>query len=519
MLKKSRNLLKYIISLFIISLGLSLASSSKCQSKIVKTSVEADRLKKLKASIEANPEQISAHEKFINAFNIQDPLLEEQYKIWMTRFPSSAIVPFIIGKTYYNKEDTRARVYLLKTVAIRPNLSEAWYFLSIDAMRWGDYNISREYMRKAAMYDPKNENYASKYAYSYKDVDPVKYDSLSLDVVRRFPNSEVAAGSLILLAKNSKNPGVKIAYYELLYKLFLNHHAENAGSLRFYYDFLINTNPQKAYEIALIISAEVKRDVLEWRHKTMIAKKFVDARYLLDSKRPEEALSVLKTIDLNNTWSVSFIAADETLILFKAEAADAANQTQTAYDSIASYYSKEPSDRLYATLLSYGARLHMDSNKVDKDILEIREKGAHMAMPFTLKNYLTSKEVSLSDYKGKVVLLTYWFPGCGPCRAEFPHFESVLKKFNSKEVIYLGINGVKEQDDYVIPFMKSTRYSFIPLKENINRNNGNLRAISYPTNYLIDQQGRIVFSNFMIDGTNERMLEIMIGELLENNTK
>ncbi len=79
--------------------------------------------------------------------------------------------------------------------------------------------------------------------------------------------------------------------------------------------------------------------------------------------------------------------------------------------------------------------------------------GAQQA-DFKLEPYLSYGQVSLSDYKGKVVLLTFWFPGCGPCRDEFPHFEKVLKGFREQPVSYVGINMARQQDSYVIPFVK-----------------------------------------------------------------
>ena len=134
---------------------------------------------------------------------------------------------------------------------------------------------------------------------------------------------------------------------------------------------------------------------------------------------------------------------------------------------------------------------------------------------FSLESYLADGKVSMKDYKGKVVLLTFWFPGCGPCRGEFPHFEKVLKNFNGQPVSYLGINIVRDQDAYVVPFVKSSKYSFTPLKD-VETNRQNLPVRGAPTNYLIDQDGKIIFKNFMIQNHDaELMLEDMIRLLLE----
>ena len=164
--------------------------------------------------------------------------------------------------------------------------------------------------------------------------------------------------------------------------------------------------------------------------------------------------------------------------------------------------------------MTYAAKLSIDSSTVDKDIRSLRDTKRIIADDLVFTEYGTSKKVRLSDYNGKVVLLTYWFPGCGPCRAEFPHFENVLKKFNKNEVVYLGINVFSDQDAFVLPFMSNTGYSFTPLKEGKNKDRGNLPAFAYPTNYLIDRKGKIAYTKFWTAKTTENRLEMMITDLL-----
>jgi thiol-disulfide isomerase/thioredoxin len=104
--------------------------------------------------------------------------------------------------------------------------------------------------------------------------------------------------------------------------------------------------------------------------------------------------------------------------------------------------------------------------------------------PFTLGLYTENKKVSLSDYRGKVVPLTFWFPGCGPCRGEFPHLEHVIDRFSRDSVVYLAIN------------VYGTR--------------------NMPTNYLIDRNGNVLFKKFQIEeDSGERTLELMIRSALD----
>jgi len=61
------------------------------------------------------------------------------------------------------------------------------------------------------------------------------------------------------------------------------------------------------------------------------------------------------------------------------------------------------------------------------------------APAFSLPN-LEGREVSLSDQRGKVVLLNYWYSGCFPCREETPDLIRLYQTHKDRGLIILGIN-------------------------------------------------------------------------------
>jgi len=280
-----------------------------------------------------------------------------------------------------------------------------------------------------------------------------------------------------------------------------------------YYYLLLSKDAQKAMEFAQTMS--LNKNVLrlnDWRDRCQTATDFVLAESLIDNNKPNSALKILDSIK-SKEYLYDNNIRKKTLLL-KAHAADANQQTQKAYDGLALSYSKLPEDEIRLSLIAYGAKLGLTEQQVLADVWKLRDATAIQATSFKLKNTLTKDTASIIDYKGKVVLLTYWFPSCGFCIEEFPHFENVIKKINSQHLAYVGLNVLPFQNNLVIAMMKLNNYSFIPLEDSPERKKGTLPTFGQPTNYLIDQTGKITFSNFIINEQNEHTLELMITELL-----
>jgi peroxiredoxin len=61
-------------------------------------------------------------------------------------------------------------------------------------------------------------------------------------------------------------------------------------------------------------------------------------------------------------------------------------------------------------------------------------------LDFTLKD-IQGKDVTLSDYRGRVILLNFWATWCGPCRIEIPGFVELYKTYRSRGLIVLGVSA------------------------------------------------------------------------------
>ena len=113
----------------------------------------------------------------------------------------------------------------------------------------------------------------------------------------------------------------------------------------------------------------------------------------------------------------------------------------------------------------------------------------NLAPDFQLPN-LDGQTVSLSDFRGKPVMLNFWASWCGPCRAEMPLIQEVFedKEWSDKGLTILAIN-IGEDRSTAERFMEDNGLSFpvlLDTSESVAREY-NIRYI--PTTFFIDKDG------------------------------
>jgi len=133
------------------------------------------------------------------------------------------------------------------------------------------------------------------------------------------------------------------------------------------------------------------------------------------------------------------------------------------------------------------------------------------APSFTLLD-TDGKEVSLSDYKGKIVILDFWATWCGPCKASFPAMKKALNKYEKgKEVKILFVNSKETAEDKlqaVKDLMEKNNYPFHVLMDDKNEVFESYGITLLPTKLIIDKAGNIRHRSFGFRGETELLDEL-----------
>ena len=121
------------------------------------------------------------------------------------------------------------------------------------------------------------------------------------------------------------------------------------------------------------------------------------------------------------------------------------------------------------------------------------------AADFTLTS-ISGEEITLSDYRGQVVLIDFWATWCPPCRNEIPHFNELYREYKEKGLMVIGVSLDRGGSKVVANFMESTEIIYpvvIGDRETPGVYQEYLRPDErggIPFTFLLDREGKIRYS-------------------------
>ncbi|WP_164123344.1 MULTISPECIES: TlpA family protein disulfide reductase [Sphingobacterium] len=142
-------------------------------------------------------------------------------------------------------------------------------------------------------------------------------------------------------------------------------------------------------------------------------------------------------------------------------------------------------------------------------------KPGRIAYNFSYEDH-TGNIVSMSDLKGKVVLIDVWATWCGPCRAQFPHLKRLKEEFNGQDLVMVGISVDEPKNkDKWRQLIKHENLEGVQLfAKNGYEISQFYKIKSIPRFILIDKEGKII--NADTPYPSDPALSILIQDILSN---
>ena len=107
---------------------------------------------------------------------------------------------------------------------------------------------------------------------------------------------------------------------------------------------------------------------------------------------------------------------------------------------------------------------------------------------FTLKN-LQGQDVTLSQLRGKVVLVNFWATWCGPCRLEMPDLNDFYSRFNSQGLVVLSITN--EESSKVSSFVNAIDYHTPVLLDSDSQAAKRFHVENLPRSFVFNRKGKL----------------------------
>lgn len=105
---------------------------------------------------------------------------------------------------------------------------------------------------------------------------------------------------------------------------------------------------------------------------------------------------------------------------------------------------------------------------------------------------LDGTKVTLSDLRGKIVLINMWATWCPPCRAEMPALEKSYEQYRDSGVVILGLNVTNQDSERDIPpFVEKFGLTFPILLDRDGSVSALYQLKGLPTTFFVNREGII----------------------------
>jgi len=132
------------------------------------------------------------------------------------------------------------------------------------------------------------------------------------------------------------------------------------------------------------------------------------------------------------------------------------------------------------------------------------------APDFTLYDLQSKKTVSLSDFRGKTILLRFWADWCPTCSLQMPELDQLYRRYRDKGFVIVAVNVMQSEED-VKNFIEKHKLTYPVLLDKDGEISRLYSITGIPTNLLIDKDMAI---REIVKGDNIRKILKRLPDLL-----
>jgi peroxiredoxin len=124
---------------------------------------------------------------------------------------------------------------------------------------------------------------------------------------------------------------------------------------------------------------------------------------------------------------------------------------------------------------------------------------------------VNGKQISISDFKGKYLLVDFWASWCGPCRQENPNVVAAYNKFKNKNFTILGVS----LDEDKAAWLKAIKDDHLEWAQMSDLKQWESAAISayhfdgIPFNVLINPEGKVIAESLRGEELQQKLNEVL----------
>jgi peroxiredoxin len=163
-------------------------------------------------------------------------------------------------------------------------------------------------------------------------------------------------------------------------------------------------------------------------------------------------------------------------------------------------------------LVAQSAQATSSPNATKESPYGLIREGSRVAAPDFTVTDLSGRTITLSQFRGKVVLLDFWAVDCGGCKVEIPWYVAFDKSYRDKGLALIGVDMYGENPKVVKTFMEKTHMNY-PVAIGNDELGARFHVEEMPLTLLIDRKGRIALSHAGI--VDKTQFEKDIQELLQ----